>query len=374
MIKKILCILSLLAVFGGSYFFIEAKQTTPNNAGLHNENIIEKESTVPSTVAVKKIQKITKQQLPLVKSSDPKLVRQARQRAIYAKLSAMPQRNSFQEHLLNQIINNNRFPPHNQIFNGEGSDPVARAIAPEERYSVSNDGELALTLWSDKKSYQTGEVINIQAYVSAVSNNQKITSVLTGNLIANEVKTLTTLNFIDEDGDGIYSSTINTLDLDGTQLSTGFYKVLVSNNDGDVVDSVAFSLANEHIQLTGKFRDRIYNGDLVVEAEAQILSQGNYYFRASLYGKQPDQNADSAGLSTQQRVQLSVGTHWIALPFDGYMFHQHSQVVQYILRRVSAQKISFPANIGDYLEPNYEINVYSIDDFSDEPYLRLAEK
>ncbi|HEX4937983.1 MAG TPA: hypothetical protein VFX11_04875 [Candidatus Kapabacteria bacterium] len=297
-------------------------------------------------------------------ASDTETQRLTQLHALHARLLAQPNRTEFQQHLLDHIQAANRFPPNNRLFAATELDPVINALTPDERQSGSEDGRTRLTLRCDKRRYLPGETATIQAFQTDVDSGRKIPAQLNAQLILNENRGLGPVKFADPDGDRVYTATLSSRG--DPPLQQGRYKVRVST-ETNITDAVAFTLTDELARLTGRYRDHIGNGHLVLEAEVQSETQGSYFLRATLY-------ADGAGggLFTQQRMELTPGRQWVALSFHGYLFQQRALDGPYRLQNITLQRISFPASTGTLSQPGYRTRAYNHREFSAHPYLELA--
>src|SRR3990167_3614828 len=275
-------------------------------------------------------------QPPRAQPTDAETLRLKRLRALHARLLALPTRTGFQQQLLDHIQAANRFPPNNQLFAAAEPDPVINALTPDERQAGSDDGRIRLTLRCDKRHYQPGETAIIQAFLTDVDRGRNVPAQWQAQLMLNETRNLGPVIFTDPDGDLLYTAKVDTRGV--TPLQQGLYKVRVAT-EANVTDAVAFTLSDEQARLTGRYRDRIENGHLQVEAEVQSESRGIYFLRATLYA-----DGASGGLFTQQRTDLKPGRQWVALSFHGYLFRQLGLDGPYRLQNITLQRISYPAS------------------------------
>ncbi|HVL00070.1 MAG TPA: hypothetical protein VM553_09660, partial [Dongiaceae bacterium] len=273
-----------------------------------------------------------------------------RLRMLYARLLALPQRTAFQNHMLEQIQTNNRFPPHNRLFSGADGDPVLAAVASDTRQINSADGLTRLTLRCDKRHYLPGETVTVQAFLTDQSSQRNLPAQLQAQLIVNERRPLATLRFTDADNNHIYTAAIATHGKPA--LQQGLYQIRVTAMQGNT-GSIAFSLGDPLARLTGRYRDHLDNGHLIVEAEVQSESRGLFLLRATLYGE-----GNSRGLFAQQHAELQPGMQWVPLSFHGYLFQQLAQDGPYHLQHAALQRISFPASTGTLSQPGYSTAPY----------------
>jgi hypothetical protein len=86
-----------------------------------------------------------------------------------------------------------------------------------------------------------------------------------------------------------------------------------------------------YARLTGNFRDRVENGDLVIEAEVSVLRRAEFHINGSLYGAADQQQIAWAEASRSLRA----GTSWLPLKFHGLILREQQVNGPYLLRFVS---------------------------------------
>lgn len=255
-----------------------------------------------------------------------------------------------------------RYPPENRRFEEHHQDPITQRYAIDERTTLSEDKSFGLTIWSDKKYYLETDQAFIYAYV-VDGEGQKVSAKLKAELLSN-MKTLSTIELNEENGNKVYQA---TLDLSSSSLGMsepGIYKVLIRDEEHDILDALTFTLSKPDIELTGNFRDKLTSsGNLLIEAEVDVARSNKFYIQASLYSS----TNVPVGV-TQLTKELSSGKHWVPLEFSGLMIRDSQESGPYILQQISLAKVTMPMQRAPVDKPGYQTDAYALDEFSDTPY------
>jgi len=124
--------------------------------------------------------------------------------------------------------------------------------------------------------------------------------------------------------------------------------------------------------LTGRFRDRFDNGNLVIEAQLEVRLTATFRLQASLYGQQQQPLA----LASVAR-SLEPGTHWVPLAFHGLILREQRIDGPYLLRFIAlttatrdAEAVSRPLEQA-YVTQSYDSQAF-VGEAAENPEL-LAE-
>ena len=273
-------------------------------------------------------------------------------------LKASDDKNSFHEALLKDHDEQNRYQSFNQKIPTIEQDPTERRYELDVRTVESENGEAALTLWTDKKYYLHGDQVVI--YVSLEdARGVPIRTDFVGQLLYNETENMQQFTFTDSNQDGIYEYQLTLGQSNGPSMSAGVYKVLVANQASDIVDAVTFILSQPDLALTGEFKDLIdTEKNLLIETQIEVAAEHRYYFQASLYSS----TNDPIGV-TQYSGTLSPGLHWIPLEFDGLMIRDADEPGPYLLKSLSMAKVTLPMQRAPLIFPEYYTQGYNVDQF-----------
>ena len=267
-------------------------------------------------------------------------------------------------------------------------DPLKAKRHPSPVTLPSEDGS-TLAVWGSDIRYEAGETAVFYARLDVVeSRDEDDLKVPRGHLrrrggwrVLAEVvhpKRGTMTRFVLRDdgvgvdekrGDGIYTGRFRLPLKAAPALGTAEnYMVLVKAKGphGRLLKGISgFLFSNPAARLTGRYRDYVDNGDLVIEAEARVLKAGRFHLSASLH------NARGQPLAIAQTAErLAPGTHWMRLRFFGAALRQGGRSGPYWLDSVSLTTTgSFPNALGPMVEDAHVTRPYLTTDFSNRPFV-----
>ncbi|GAB2894179.1 hypothetical protein ACCI51_14605 [Microbulbifer echini] len=283
---------------------------------------------------------------------------------VWQEIQAKPVKTELHQSLLSDLAKFHRYPPGNRSIKSVSQDPISQTHAPDQRTTYSDNGD-TLTLWTDQKFYRYGDAVRIYAYQTD-SNGVKVPAELTALMVLDDQHVVGSLTFEDSNGDRVYEAEMEAGIYQGESLPTGIYKIIVDTDIDGLRDAAAFTLSEDTGSYTGNLRDSVTSeGDLLVEAEVEVLQQGRFYFRGSLYN---DEQTPIG--SAQYQVELSPGRHWIPLEFYGLMIRDAEQDGPYLVKQLSIARVTVP-RADRLFEPGYYTERYSLELFNDKPYKEL---
>ncbi|MCO1335394.1 hypothetical protein MO867_13735 [Microbulbifer sp. OS29] len=284
---------------------------------------------------------------------------------LWKGIQALPTKTELHESLLSDLARFHRYPPENRAIKSLDQDPISQTFAVDERTTQSEEGD-SLTLWTDQKFYLRGDEVRVFAY-RANSDGDRVSADLTALLVYEDQQVVGSLNFADSDGDLIYEVLLPAGAYQGQVLEEGIFKVIVDTDIDGLRDAAAFTLSEDTGSYTGALRDSITaEGNLLVEAEVEIVRGGRYYFQGSLY------NDEQSPIGTSQyAVELAAGKHWIPLEFYGLLIRDAGQDGPYLVKQLSIARVTVPLARNSAFEPDYYTERYSLDQFTDIPYQEI---
>ena len=347
-------------------------QFTDASADRLVSNIDTLSATAPTTANVIQKKAVQKNPRSVQQPKTPEELEEARkayQIELYQRLADKENRTELEENLLANMLEANRYPPSTRSFAEPEDDPVARMYQQDVRSMTSENGKLSLTVWSDKNSFQSGDEIVIYAIVrdeiqSVAGNEINMPSTLRGNLSFNDSYQLTELTFSDDNSDLIYEAHIS-----GTEhLDSGLYKVTVYS-EYEIQESVVFALNDNFGEFTGQFRDSVVDGNLIIEIEVDVKTEGFYQIQASLYSSSelPIGNVEVA-------KQLASGKQWVPVNFYGKMIRDQGVDGPYLLKNLSLAQRAFPVKRSGLFEADYTTHQYLAQQFHNSEYNPLAQR
>lgn len=136
-----------------------------------------------------------------------------------------------------------------------------------------------------------------------------------------------------------------------------------------------FLYSNPWAHLTGRFRDRVEDGNLIVSAEVEVTRAGRFHLAGTLYTG----GNETLGWA-QAAVELPVGTHWLDLSYYGRMFHDRGAAGAYHLGTLSLATTSGMPNAlnhlaeGVHTTQTYRLEAFTTEAFSDSGLLDAAQR
>ena len=212
-----------------------------------------------------------------------------------------------------------------------------------------------------------GDLVTVNAYVSD-EKGTRIRSNMAAQLIFDETQSVQALEFQDKDQDGIYELSFIADEINEKALLAGIYKVLIVSDTSELLDSIAFVLADPEAKFTGHYRDSLTpEGDLMVEAEVDVSRADRFYFQASLY----TELGDPIG-GNQMTLNLKKGKSWVPFKFYGLMIRDSNVEGPYLLKNISLARVTMPMQRAPLIHPGYFTEHYALSKFSNVRYEELA--
>lgn len=243
------------------------------------------------------------------------------------------------------------------------SDPILSAREISIQSVRGPNGEApALQAWTSDVAVQPGETIQLFAQLAWLDTEQSPWEQLrsatgawsiSAELVTEAGETLANLEYVDTGrgldvlaGDGVFTTALTP---DATQApplgqaSSVLVRLTATAPDGTVrKGSTGFLYSNPAAKLTGRFRQSIEDGHLVILAEATVAAAGRVHLEGSL--------ADLAGQPqaiAQTAEVLSPGMHWIPLRFHGQLIRDLGLVDALRLRAITLRSTQgMPNAIG----------------------------
>ena len=150
-------------------------------------------------------------------------------------------------------------------------------------------------------------------------------------------------------GDGLYSGRVEFTARQRPQLADSYLvQVDAGFASGETRTAVSgFLYSRPHARLTGRYRDSIRNGSLVIEAQVEVREAGRFHLAGTLATLQ------GSPVGTAQAAQrLEPGKHWIALEFYGLMFHDRQVEGQFRLASLAFSTVTAMPNAWNNLVEN----------------------
>ncbi len=229
-----------------------------------------------------------------------------------------------------------RFPEWSRPVLAGQVDPIlAKREATTQSQAGPNGAAPRLTVWASGLAFEAGQAVDLFAKLEDRSQNDSllaslrpISAKITGELAGENTGPLAQLDYADDGrapdvraGDGIYSAR-HVLAASRAPAAGRAESIMVTvraiTAAGDFRSAVGgFQYSNPGARLTGNFRDVIRNGNLVLQAEAEVLATGRYHLSGTLANL-----ADEPVAYAQTARVLQPGRQWLDLSYYGLVFHE----------------------------------------------------
>lgn len=253
-------------------------------------------------------------------------------------------------------------------------DPVRAERTPAPHSLAGPDGELPrLTVWAAEVSFVVPETVVLHARLDGAAQGAE--TVVTGEVRSASGAVLGTVIYADDGvapdarrGDGVHTAAFK-LDQDAVpELAETFQvDVLATLADGDFRQaSSGFLYSNPWARLTGRFRDEVRDGNLVIRAQVDVGRQGRFH----LQGTVETPKGEAVGWA-QASVELPAGRHWIDLAFYGLIFPERGAAGPFRLGSVTlATTGSMPNALGPVWVNAHTTRAYPASRFTAAPFGR----
>ncbi|RMF13136.1 MAG: hypothetical protein D6757_08515 [Alphaproteobacteria bacterium] len=261
-----------------------------------------------------------------------------------------------------------RYPEWCQPVPDGQPDPLKAKRVPSHLALPRDDGG-ALEVWSSDIRFEKGDTAIIHARLVTPPGKDadmprlrgakrglrgwKVGAVITGRQ-SGEVGKVTLrddgLGVDRRRGDGIYTGSFTLPAAHEPpigQAESLAVIVTARNSAGDEMKAVGgFQYSHPAAHLTGRVRDRLEDGNLVILAEAQVEAAGRFHLSASLH------DVSGKPLATAQNaVRLEPGIHWIPLEFFGLAMSDRGASGPFWIDSMSLNTVSgIPNALGPMLE------------------------
>lgn len=264
------------------------------------------------------------------------------------------------------------FPPSSHALGIGQADPI-RADRTPSRISLGGpDGAApALVVWTSAISFEAPKPVDL--FASLETAGRKVPALaITGEVLDSSGRAVGSVQYRDDGaapdaqaGDGIWSARWL-----GRRLAPGtgdsyLVKVLATTEKGEPRQAAGgFLYGNPGARATGRYRDEIRDGSLIVSAEVEVLAAGRFHAEGTLYGA----SGEPIGFA-KASADLPKGTAWIELPFYGKMFADRKAAGPYRLGSLALSTVGrMPNVLNDLAVDVHTTRAYPAEAFTGAPY------
>lgn len=256
-----------------------------------------------------------------------------------------------------------RYPESSRAVKKGEADPIRekrQATRQTRRGSDANDPVLAV--WASKVSYEKGQAIDLYASLEDRGKAVAAPGLITGEIEDGEGRILDQLTYRDDGqgadlraGDGVYSARL----IPSALTATASYMVRVQTRlaDGDPLSAAGgFLYSDPSSRLTGRYRDSLRDGNLVIAAEVEVSERGRFHLAGTLYSMA----GEPIGYA-QAAAELEPGRQWIELSYYGLLFHDRQAAGPYRLGTLALSTTGrMPNALNDLVENAHVTRAYRV--------------
>lgn len=270
-----------------------------------------------------------------------------------------------------------RYPESSRALKVGEADPVREKRTPTKQSRRGPEGKgPELSVWASSVSVEVGKPIDLFAELLS-PGNPVLPLEITAEIAGPDGEIVTQVVYRDDgrgDGrgadrranDGIWSARLRLpagIEPDGA--APYMVRATARLLDGDLRQAAGgFLYSNPSARLTGRYRDALRNGNLVVSAEVEVREAGRFHLSGTLYSLK----GEAIG-TAQAGIELEPGKHWIRLPFYGLMFHDRKVAGPYRLGTLAlATSGRMPNALNDLVENAHVTRAYGIQQMIAAPF------
>jgi len=305
------------------------------------------------------------------------MVAQAQPQASVPKLAGSLAERAAQEYRLRSA-----YPESSRALSRGELDPVIaqREPAPHSLPAQASAGGLLLTTWPAEVSFESPEPVvryrSIQGARGGASEHprgsRRAELVVVGEVVGQAGDPVGKILFFDDGrgadrqaGDDTFTGTFRMPAERVPELAESFLvKIEAAGPEGTARIAGGFLYSHPWAHLTGRFRDRVEGGNLVISAEVEVSREGRFHLAGTLYS-----DAGEPLGWAQAAAQLTAGTQWVDLAYFGRMFHERGVGGPYHLGTLSLATTSgMPNALNRLVEGVYTTSAYDLESFRSEPF------
>jgi hypothetical protein len=266
-----------------------------------------------------------------------------------------------------------RYPESSHVLKKGEADPVREKRQPTRQSRRGPDAnDPTLTVWASKVSYEKGQAVDLYASIEDRGKAVAATNEMTGEIVDGFGSIFAQVSYRDDGqgadvraGDGVYSARLAPTAL----TATASYMVRVQTRlaDGDLLEAAGgFLYSDPSAHLTGRYRDFLRDGNLVIAAEVEVAEHGRFHLAGTLYSKA----GEPLGYA-QAAAELEPGRQWIELSYYGLMFHDRQAAGPYRLGSLAlATAGRMPNALNDLVEDAYVTRPYRLQQMRQQSFER----
>lgn len=273
-----------------------------------------------------------------------------------------------------------RYPGHSWPLQAQSPDPLRAEWTPDVQTFKDPDKADGpeLKVWSAKVNFEYPKPAVVHASLTPTGN---LSSRLGGEVVDALGFVVGQFAYLDDGegadkvaGDGIYTARLDFLKR--PELAESYLVRVQADLGGELLHGVGgFLYSRPWARLTGKYKDRLRDGDLVVSAQVEVEQPGRFHLAGALHSVR----GEPIGVA-QAAVELEPGFHWIDLSFYGLMFHDRKVAGPYRLGSLALSTTGGMPNAKSELLTDvlitkpYQLAAFHSKSFADPELEAMAER
>lgn len=302
--------------------------------------------------------------------------------------AAGPGGGNLAEHAAAQYRDQARYPAWSQPVPKGQFDPVAAERTPTRQSLPGPNGAgPRLEVWSDALRFEQGDEVGLRARLIPAGSGKRDADLplspkagndgqasnarnwqISAELVSRE---LGTVGEVDYSANGaVYNASFTlpaSLEPPVGQARNIAVKVTATADDGTERKAVGgFLYSNPAAELTGEFRERVVDGNLVLATQVDVEAQARFHLAGTLA------TADGEPLATAQLSrELEPGTHWLDLTYYGLILSERGASGPFRLSSVTLSTTEgMPNALGPVLNNAYMTKAFAAAQFHERPFGR----
>lgn len=257
-----------------------------------------------------------------------------------------------------------RYPASSHALKKGDADPVrSKRLPTRQTRRGPDEAEPALSVWSAKVSFEKGQPVDL--YATLDNRGKAVAPADLAGEIVDENGAIVALVAYRDDGQGpdqkagdrVYSARWKPEGLEAPQAASYMVRAKARLMNGDLRQAAGgFLYSDPSAHLTGRYRDSLRDGNLVISAEVDVTETGRFHLAGTLYAA----SGEPVGFA-QNALNLEPGKHWIELAYYGLMFHERQAAGPYKLGALALSTTTrMPNALNDLVEDAYVTRPYRV--------------
>lgn len=267
-----------------------------------------------------------------------------------------------------------RYPASSRPVPAGRPDPVLAARTPQPHSLAGPDGTTPrLEVWPARVGFVAPEPVVLYAALRGAEGRALAGAVVTGRVLDPSGAELGRVTYADDGvgpdrraGDGVYSGRFELpAEAVPALAAADLVEVVATLPDGSARQVAAgFLYSRPWARLTGRYRDTLVDGSLVIAAEVTVERAGRFHLEGTLHAMSGEPVAWA-----QQAVELAPGRHWIDLSFYGLALRDRGVAGPYRLGSVTlATTGAMPNALGPVVEDAFVTRPVRLDRLTATPF------